>query len=80
MNRMNLNKRCCITGFPASVFQAFGMYHIHAQSALTEGRVYGLTLLLNLTYIPLSRIVCSLLTVVISGQLIGLVQNAPCHS
>lgn len=47
MNWMNLNKRCCIIGFLASVFQAFGMYHIHAQSALTEGGVYGLTLLLN---------------------------------
>lgn len=46
MNRMKLNKRHCIVGFLASVFQAFGMYHIHAQSALTEGGGYGLTLLL----------------------------------
>ncbi len=33
-------------------------------------------LLLSLTYIPLSRIAYSLVTVVISGQLVGLVQRA----
>lgn len=32
-------------------------------------------LLLSLSYIPLKRIACSLLTVVLSGQLIGIIQN-----
>ena len=34
-----------------------------------------IVLLLSLSYIPLQRIVYSLLTVVISGQLIGIIQN-----
>ncbi len=37
----------CLTAFLSSAFQAFGMYHIHAQSAITEGGVFGLTLLLE---------------------------------
>ncbi len=37
----------CITLFLASCFQAFGMYHVHAQAAVTEGGVFGLTLLLE---------------------------------
>jgi len=32
---------------------------------------------LSLTYIPLERIVFSLVTVVLSGQLIGLIQKVP---
>ena len=36
-----------------------------------------LVLLLSLSYIPLSRIAWSLLTVLISGQLIGLMQRLP---
>ncbi len=39
-------KNCTIL-FLASAFQAFGMYHIHAQSAITEGGVFGMTLLLE---------------------------------
>ena len=34
-------------------------------------------LVLSLTYIPLSRIVWSLLTVVLSGQIVGLIQRIP---
>ena len=37
-------------------------------------------LLLSLTYIPLRRIVFSLLTVTLSGQIIGLIQRAPSES
>ncbi len=37
----------CVILFLASCFQAFGMYHVHAQSAITEGGVFGLTLLLE---------------------------------
>ena len=35
-------------------------------------------LLLSLTYIPITRIVYSLLTVFLSGKLIGLIQRMPC--
>ena len=35
------------TAFFSSAFQAFGMYHIHAVSRITEGGVLGLTLFLN---------------------------------
>lgn len=42
---MKLKPYNCMIAFLASAFQAFGMYHIHAQSALTEGGVLGLTLL-----------------------------------
>lgn len=44
---MKLKLKNCIIGFLASAFQAFGIYHIHAQSPLTEGGIFGLTLLLN---------------------------------
>lgn len=33
--------------FFSAAFQAFGMYQIHAQSAITEGGILGLTLLLH---------------------------------
>ena len=42
-------------------------------------RVYLITdltvLALSLTYLPLSRLACSLLTVTLSGKLIGLIQR-----
>ena len=44
---MNLKKRNCLVVFLASAFQAFGMYNVHALSAVTEGGVLGLTLLLE---------------------------------
>lgn len=37
----------CLTAFLSSAFQAFGMYHIHALSDITEGGVLGATLLLD---------------------------------
>lgn len=37
----------CLTAFLASVFQAFGMYNIHAVADITEGGVLGATLLLE---------------------------------
>ena len=40
-------------------------------AAVTQGLT---VLLLSLTYIPLRRIAYSLLTVILSGQLIGLIQ------
>lgn len=42
-----LNIRFCVIAFLASVFQAFGMYNIHALSDITEGGVLGATLLLE---------------------------------
>ena len=37
----------CLMAFFSSAFQAFGMYHVHALSDITEGGVLGLTLLLD---------------------------------
>lgn len=56
----------CLLAFLAAAFQAFGMYHIHAQSAITEGGVLGLTLLLE-----------HLLS--LSPAISGLVLNALCY-
>ena len=61
----------CITAFFSSAFLAFGLYHVHSFSGITEGGVLGA----SLSYIPLRRIAYSVLTVLISGQLIGLIQK-----
>ena len=37
----------CVTAFFASVFQAFGLYHVHALADITEGGVLGAALLLE---------------------------------
>ncbi len=37
----------CAAAFFSSAFQAFGIYNIHALSGVTEGGVFGLTLLLH---------------------------------
>ncbi len=39
--------RSCAVAILASVFQAFGIYHIHSISGVTEGGILGLTLLLQ---------------------------------
>ncbi len=44
---MKLKISNCLILFLASCFQAFGMYHVHFQSAVTEGGVFGLTLLIE---------------------------------
>lgn len=44
---MKLKPINCIICFLASAFQAFGMYNIHALSDITEGGVFGATLLLD---------------------------------
>ncbi|HAL87619.1 MAG TPA: hypothetical protein DCO69_00505 [Clostridiales bacterium] len=46
-NLPKLNPRHCAVAFFASAFQAFGMYHIHALSGVTEGGIFGLILLLR---------------------------------
>lgn len=55
-----LKPRNCIVLFLASVFQAFGMYQIHALSGITEGGVLGATLLLD-HWLKLSPAVSGLL-------------------
>ena len=37
----------CVTAFLSSALQAFGMYNIHDPADITEGGVFGLTLLLD---------------------------------
>lgn len=44
---MRLKPSNCLIAFLASAFQAFGIYHIHALADVTEGGVFGLTLLLQ---------------------------------
>lgn len=56
----------CLLSFLSSAFLAFGLYHVHALSGVTEGGVLGLTLLLeNLFHI--------------SPAVSGLVLNAACY-
>lgn len=44
---MKLRISNCFLAFFSSAFQAFGIYHIHSVSQITEGGVLGLTLLLD---------------------------------
>ena len=44
---MKLKPANCLTAFFASAFQAFGIYNIHAISDITEGGVFGATLLIQ---------------------------------
>lgn len=44
---MKLKPVNCIITFFASAFQAFGIYNIHAVSDITEGGVFGATLLIQ---------------------------------
>lgn len=48
----------CVIAFLSSAFQAFGIYNIHALSRVTEGGVFGLTLLLQ-HWLPISPAVSS---------------------
>ena len=44
---MDLKRKNCIGAFLSSVFQAIGIYNIHAIADVTEGGVLGATLLLD---------------------------------
>ena len=44
---MKLKPNYCLVAFLSSVFQAFGMYNVHALSGVTEGGVLGLVLLID---------------------------------
>ena len=150
---LDLKLKSCLIALFGSAFLAFGLYHVHSFSGVTEGGVLGMTLLLDhwfhispsvsgfimnlacyamgwkllgrqfiaysilssasfslsyriceqfppvthikiqwiyllsdfavlmlsLSYIPLNRMVYSILTVLLSGQIIGFVQTAGTH-
>ena len=63
---IQLNHRRCLMAFFSSVFQAFGMYHVHALADITEGGVLGATLLLEYWFH-------------ISPAVSGAVLNAACY-
>lgn len=44
---MKLKFPNCLAAFLSSAFQAFGIYHVHSISGVTEGGILGLTLLLE---------------------------------
>lgn len=43
----HLHPLLCLAAFLSSAFQAFGVYNVHAQSAITEGGVIGLVLVIH---------------------------------
>ena len=64
----------CLTAFFSSVFLAFGLYHVHSVSGITEGGVLGATLLLDhwLSLSPaVSGFVMNLLCYVWGWRLLG---------
>lgn len=44
---MKVSVKGCIIIFLSSIFVAFGFYNVHSVSGVTEGGIYGLTLLLD---------------------------------
>ena len=71
---------CVLAGGAPSGDDSLAMSLSH-RTRLDISRIYLISdlsvLALSLTYIPISRIVYSLLTVVLSGQIIGWMQNIP---
>lgn len=63
---MRISLRSCLLALLGSAILAFGLYHIHAFSAVTEGGVLGLTLLLHHFF-------------EISPSVSGLILNAACY-
>lgn len=57
---MKLKPSNCVTAFLNSALQAFGLYNIHALADVTEGGIFGLTLLLS-HWFSISSAVSSLL-------------------
>lgn len=58
--------RSCLIALFFSAFQAFGLYHVHSVSGVTEGGVLGLTLLLSHHF-------------AISPAVSGFILNAACY-
>lgn len=74
MNRL-LSLRACVLGLLGSAILAFGLYHIHSFSAVTEGGQLGLVLLLQhwLSVSPaLSGLVINILCYAIGWKALGL--------
>ena len=71
---------CVLAGGAPSGDDSLAMSLSH-RTRLDISRIYLISdlsvLALSLTYIPISRIVYSLLTVVLSGQIIGWMQKIP---
>ena len=42
-----ISPKACLVALLSSAFQAFGIYHVHSVSGVTEGGVLGLTLFLK---------------------------------
>jgi len=42
-----ISRKACLVALFSSAFQAFGIYHVHSVSGVTEGGVLGLTLFLD---------------------------------
>ncbi|MBR2949306.1 MAG: YitT family protein [Lachnospiraceae bacterium] len=61
-----LSFRQCVLSLAGSIILAFGLYHIHAQSGITEGGVLGMTLLLQYHF-------------AISPSVSGFLLNAVCY-
>ena len=64
---MKLHLRSCVIALLGSAFLAFGLYHVHSLSGVTEGGVLGLTLLLEHWFH-------------ISPAVSGFVLNAACYA
>lgn len=62
----NIKVSSCIIGLTGSVILAFGLYHVHSCSGVTEGGVLGMTLLLQYWFH-------------ISPAVTGFVLNAACY-
>lgn len=70
-----LSLRACVLGLLGSAILAFGLYHIHSLSAVTEGGQLGLVLLLQhwLSVSPaLSGLIINLLCYAIGWRALGL--------
>lgn len=61
-----LNWKACVLALVSSAFLAFGLYHIHSFSGVTEGGVLGMTLLLHHWFS-------------VSPALSGFIMNAICY-
>ena len=65
----------CIIAVMSSAFLAFGLYHVHSVSGITEGGVLGLTLLLDHWFDispAASGIVLNILCYLIGWRLLGM--------
>ena len=50
---LDLKLKSCLIALFGSAFLAFGLYHVHSFSGVTEGGVLGMTLLLDHWFLPI---------------------------